>query len=81
MTDIISTSYIYDYKLDEFHFEGEALVEQYDPHFKPALTIISVHMDGKELPKVLQSDWLIDKLEDHVLTLWTLEQRTNGVNK
>lgn len=76
MNDIISTSYIYQYKLDEFHFEGEALVEQYDPHCKPALTIISVYMDGKELPKPLQSDWLIDKLEDHVLTLWAFEQRS-----
>lgn len=76
MNDVISTSYIYDYRLDEFRFEGEALVEQYDPHFKPALTINSVYMDGKELPKPLQSDWLIDKLEDYVLTLWALDQRT-----
>ena len=76
MNDVISTSYIYDYQLDEFNFSGEALVEQYDPHCKPALTINSVYMDGKELPKVLRSDWLIDKLEDHVLTVWTMEQRT-----
>jgi hypothetical protein len=76
MNDVISTSYIYDYNLDEFHFEGEALVEQYDLHCKPALTINSVYMDGKELPKPLQSDWLIDKLEDHVLTIWTMDQRT-----
>jgi hypothetical protein len=76
MNDVISTSYIYDYNLDEFHFEGDAVVEQYDPHCKPAITIYSVYMDGKELPKPLQSDWLIDKLEDHVLTLWTMDQRT-----
>jgi hypothetical protein len=79
MNDVISTSYIYDYNLDEFHFEGEALVEQYDPHCKPIVTINSVYMDGKELPKPLQSDWLIDKLEDHVLTIWTMDQRTNGM--
>jgi hypothetical protein len=76
VNDIISTSYIYDYNLDEFHFAGEALVEQYDPHCKPALTINSVYMDNKRLPKPLQSDWLIDKLEDHVLTIWTMDQRT-----
>jgi hypothetical protein len=78
MNDVISTSYIYDYNLDEFHFGGEALVEQYDPHCKPALTISSVYMDGKELPKPLQSDWLIDTLENHVLNLWTLEQRSKA---
>ena len=76
MNDMTTTSYIYDYNLDEFHFEGEATVEQYDPHYKPIVTINSVYMDGKELPKPLQSDWLIDKLEDHVLTIWTMEQRT-----
>ncbi len=76
MNDVISTSYIYDYNLDEFHFEGEATVEQYDPHYKPIVTINSVYMDGKELPKPLQSVWLIDKLEDHVLTIWTMEQRS-----
>lgn len=76
MNDVISTSYIYDYPLDKFHFEGEALVEQYDPHHKPALTIVSVYIDGKELPKVLQSDWLIDSLENHVLKIWMLEERT-----
>jgi len=80
VNDVISTSYIYDYHLGEvedsiFHFEGEATVEQYDPHYKPIVTINSVYMDGKELPKPLQSVWLIDKLEDHVLTLWTLEIR------
>ncbi len=76
MNDMTITSYIYDYNLDEFHFEGEATVEQYDPHYKPIVTINSVYMDGKELPKPLQSVWLIDKLEDHVLTVWTMEQRT-----
>lgn len=76
MNDMTITSYIYDYNLDEFHFEGEATVEQYDPHYKPIVTINSVYMDGKELPKPLQSTWLIDKLEDHVLTIWTMEQRT-----
>lgn len=76
MNDVISTSYIYDYNLDGFHFEGEATVEQYDPHYKPIVTINSVYMDGKELPKPLQSVWLIDKLEDHVLTIWTMEQRS-----
>lgn len=76
MNDVISTSYLYEYKLGDFLFEGEALVEQYDPHCKPAVTIESVLMDGKELPKLLQSDWLIDKLEDDVLTMWTFEQRT-----
>lgn len=76
MNDMTITSYIYDYNLDEFHFEGEATVEQYDPHYKPIVTINSVYMDGKELPKPLQSVWLIDKLEDHVLTIWTMEQRT-----
>ena len=76
MNDMTITSYIYDYNLDEFHFEGEATVEQYDPHYKPIVTINSVYMDGKELPKPLQSDWLIEKLEDHVLTIWTMEQRT-----
>lgn len=76
MNDVTTTSYIYDYNLDEFHFEGEATVEQYDPHYKPIVTINSVYMDGKELPKPLQSVWLIDKLEDHVLTIWTMEQRT-----
>ncbi len=76
MNDMTITSYIYDYNLDEFHFEGEATVEQYDPHYKPIVTINSVYMDGKELPKPLQSDWLIEKLEDHVLTLWQLEQRS-----
>lgn len=75
MNDVISTSYVYDYQLNDFHFEVEALVEQYDPHCKPALSIISVNLDGKALPKPLQSDWLIDKLEDYVLTLWTMEQR------
>ena len=74
MNDVTTTSYIYDYNLDEFHFEGEATVEQYDPHYKPIVTINSVYMDGKELPKPLQSVWLIDKLEDHVLTIWTMEQ-------
>jgi hypothetical protein len=76
MNDVTTTSYIYDYNLDEFHFEGEATVEQYDPHYKPIVTINSVYMDGKELPKLLQSDRLIDKLEDHVLTIWTMDQRT-----
>jgi hypothetical protein len=76
MNDMTITSYIYDYNLDEFHFEGEATVEQYDPHYKPIVTINSVYMDGKELPKPLQSVWLIEKLEDHVLTIWTMEQRT-----
>jgi hypothetical protein len=76
MNDMTITSYIYDYNLDEFHFEGEATVEQYDPHYKPIVTVNSVYMDGKELPKPLQSVWLIDKLEDHVLTIWTMEQRT-----
>ena len=76
MNDMTITSYIYDYNLDKFHFEGEATVEQYDPHYKPIVIINSVYMDGKELPKPLQSVWLIDKLEQHVLTLWQLDQRT-----
>ena len=76
MNDVISTSYIYYYTLNEFQFDGEATVEQYDPHYKPIVTIDSVYMDGKKLPKPLQSDWLIDKLEDHALTIWTMEQRT-----
>ena len=75
MNDVISMSYIYDYRLGEFHFEGEATVEQYDPHCRPAMTINSVYMDGKELPKPLRSDWLIEKLEDHVLTLWALDKK------
>jgi hypothetical protein len=76
MNDVTLTSYLFDYQLGEFNFEGEATVEQYDPHYKPIVTINSVYMDGKELPKPLQSVWLIDKLEDHVLTIWTMEQRT-----
>jgi hypothetical protein len=76
MNDVTLTSYLFDYQLGEFNFEGEATVEQYDPHHKPVITITSVYIDNKRLPKPLQSDWLIDKLEDHVLTLWTMEQRT-----
>jgi hypothetical protein len=76
MNDVVSTSYLYCYTLDNFKFEGDALVEQYDPHHKPIVTIANVFIDDKRLPKPLQSDWLIDKLEDHVLTLWTMEQRT-----
>ena len=75
MNDVISMSYIYNYHLGDFYFEGEATVEQYDPHCRPAMTINSVYMDGKELPKPLRSDWLIEKLEDHVLTLWTLDKK------
>jgi hypothetical protein len=74
MNDVISTSYIYDYNLDEFHFEGEALVEQYDPHYNPALTINSVYINGTKFPYGFVSDWVIDKLEQHVLTLWQIEQ-------
>lgn len=86
MDDFKTSSYIYEYHLGKmedsiFHFEGEATVEQYDPHHKPAITINSVYMDGKELPKPLQSDWLIDKLEDHVLTLWIMEQRSEQRSK
>jgi hypothetical protein len=76
MNDVKSTTYIYEYKLGDFLFEGEATVEQYDPHHKPIVTITSVYIDNKRLPKPLQSDWLIEKLEDHVLTIWTMEQRT-----
>ena len=81
MTDIISTSYIYDYKLDEFHFEGEALVEQYDPHCKPIVTIETVYINGTKFPYGFVSDWIIDKLEQHVLTLWQFEQQSEQRNK
>ena len=81
MTDIISTSYIYDYKLDEFHFEGEALVEQYDPHCKPIVTIETVYINGTKFPYGFVSDWIIDKLEQHVLTLWQFEQQSEQRSK
>lgn len=76
MNDVISTSYIYDYHLDDFHFEGEALVEQYDPHCKPIVTIESVYINGTKFPYCFVSDWAIDKLEQYTLTLWQLEQRS-----
>lgn len=83
MNDVKTTSYIYDYHLGEvedsiFHFEGEATVEQYDPHYKPAITINSVFINGTKFPYGFVSDWIIDKLEQHVLTLWQLEQRSKA---
>lgn len=81
MNDVKSTLYPYEYKLGGFIFEGDALVEEYDPHCKPAVTIQSVFIDEKELPKLLQSDWLIDTLIDYALTLWTLDQRSEQRTK
>jgi hypothetical protein len=78
VNDVKSTTYIYEYKLGDFLFEGDAVVEQYDPHHKPIVTIANVFIDDKRLPKPLQSDWLIDTLENHVLNLWTLEQRSKA---
>ena len=74
MTDVQSTTYIYEYKLGDFLFEGDAVVEIYDPQYSPAVTISNVFLNETRLPKPLQSDWLIDKLQEHVLTLWQLER-------
>lgn len=74
MNDVKSTLYPYEYKLGAFIFEGDALVEEYDQNCKPAVTIQSVFIDETKLPKPLQSDWLIDKLQDYVLTQWQLER-------
>lgn len=76
MNDVISTSYLYCYILDNFKFEGDALVEHYDPQYKPIVTIETVYINGTKFPYGFVSDWLIDKLEQHVLTLWTMEQRS-----
>ncbi len=74
MNDVTSTLYLYCHSLDNFKFEGEALVEQYDPHCKPSVTIESVYINGTKFPYGFVSDWVIDKLEQHVLTLWQIEQ-------
>lgn len=76
MNDVVSTSYLYCYTLDNFKFEGDGLVEHYDPHCKPAVTIESVYINGTKFPYGFVSDWIIDKLEQHVLTLWQLDQRS-----
>ena len=81
MNDVIATSYLYCHSLDNFKFEGDALVEQYDPHYKPIVTIESVYINGTKFPNGFVSDWVIYKLEDHVLTLWQLEQRNMKRNK
>lgn len=75
MNDVVSTSYLYCYILDNFKFEGDGLVEHYDPHCKPSVTIESVYINGTKFPYGFVSDWIIDKLEQHVLTLWQLDQR------
>jgi hypothetical protein len=74
MNDVTSTSYLYCHSLDNFKFEGDALVELYDPHCKPSVTIESVYINGTKFPYGFVSDWIIDKLEQHVLTQWQLEQ-------
>ena len=75
MNDVTATTYLYCYTLDTFKFEGDALVEHYDPHWKPIVTIESVYINGTKFPYGFVSDWVIDQLEQHVLNLWKLEQR------
>jgi hypothetical protein len=40
------------------------------------VTVESVYINGTKFPYGFVSDWVIDQLEQHVLNLWKLEQRS-----
>ena len=75
MNDVTATTYLYCYTLDNFKFEGDGLVEHYETHYKPSVTIETIYINGTKFPYGVVADWVIAQLEQHVLNLWKLDQR------